>query len=679
MQIFVLVAVFFVSFLMFADVALAQTAPASPPVPGGSTNVFGLDQVAPATGLGQEDIRLVIARIIRAALGLLGIIALVLIIYAGYTIMTAGGNEEKIATGKKIIINATIGLAIILSAFAIVQFLITRLAAATGATTGVGSASLGAPSAQSFAGSGSLGRVIRDHYPFRDQKDVARNTNITVTFNEPIDPASVILDSNNNNIFGDCINTGQPNFDWNNDCDHIDTRNVVVALLDKATGNPGGALDMIALSTPEGPNTSDYLTFVFRPLSPLGSDVDIEEYQVELTGNILKADGSTSAFVNDRGGRYVWIFETGTFLDTDPPIVSSVYPPLGATVPRNTIVQINFDEPINPISVTGLAQNPGFYNIIFGDQNVTGEWKVSNSYQTVEFVPDIACGANSCGDPMYCLQITCPAANPNCSNQNHNILIRTGNLLNPGSGSFEAIPFSGVVDFADNVLDGNADGIPDGKPTMPSDTFKRIGALTSPPNEDAPDNYLWDFVVENTIDRTAPNIETISPAIDGQNVPDDVPVQINFSHPMWMGTLSGIAITEYGIPANTQPPVPPLAYRARGNLINGKTQVIVDHRLFKPNGINAYYFTSIPSTVKSVNQNCVYPGRGPVGPGGTSPQCVCNTDPVTGVVNCNANCAAVNGVRDTDTACVQAVSPGDLIQPDIQTCINRLQQLSPVI
>ena len=66
------------------------------------------------TGLGTDDIRLIIARIIRAVLGLLGIISLSLILYAGYTIMTAMGNEEKVAQGKKILINTVIGLAIIL-------------------------------------------------------------------------------------------------------------------------------------------------------------------------------------------------------------------------------------------------------------------------------------------------------------------------------------------------------------------------------------------------------------------------------------------------------------------------------------------------------------------------------------------------------------------------------------
>ncbi len=72
-----------------------------------------------------------IARIIRVALGFLGIIFLVLILYAGFMWMTAAGNEEKISTAKKIMTAAIIGAAIILSAYAITYFVIDSLLVAT--------------------------------------------------------------------------------------------------------------------------------------------------------------------------------------------------------------------------------------------------------------------------------------------------------------------------------------------------------------------------------------------------------------------------------------------------------------------------------------------------------------------------------------------------------------------
>lgn len=84
-----------------------------------------------AAGLGGGDIRLIVGRIISVALGLLGIIAVCLILYAGFMWMTAGGNEEKVATAKKTIMSAVIGLVIIMSAYAITRFVIGELFAAT--------------------------------------------------------------------------------------------------------------------------------------------------------------------------------------------------------------------------------------------------------------------------------------------------------------------------------------------------------------------------------------------------------------------------------------------------------------------------------------------------------------------------------------------------------------------
>ena len=83
------------------------------------------------TGLGNQDIRFTAARIISVALGLLGMIATVLIIYAGFKLMTAGGNEENAASARKILFAAVIGLIIILSAYSLTSFVMTNLFQAT--------------------------------------------------------------------------------------------------------------------------------------------------------------------------------------------------------------------------------------------------------------------------------------------------------------------------------------------------------------------------------------------------------------------------------------------------------------------------------------------------------------------------------------------------------------------
>jgi hypothetical protein len=71
------------------------------------------------------------ANIIRTVLSFLGIIFLILIITGGYQWMTAGGNEETIGKAKKRIINATIGLVIVLAAYAITYFIIYNLTSQT--------------------------------------------------------------------------------------------------------------------------------------------------------------------------------------------------------------------------------------------------------------------------------------------------------------------------------------------------------------------------------------------------------------------------------------------------------------------------------------------------------------------------------------------------------------------
>jgi magnesium-transporting ATPase (P-type) len=88
-------------------------------------------QVGTATGLGTTDIRITVARIIRVAMSLLGIVAVVIVLIGGFTWMTAGGDEEKVGTAKKYIYSGVIGLAIILSAYAIANFVITQLVSAT--------------------------------------------------------------------------------------------------------------------------------------------------------------------------------------------------------------------------------------------------------------------------------------------------------------------------------------------------------------------------------------------------------------------------------------------------------------------------------------------------------------------------------------------------------------------
>lgn len=60
-----------------------------------------------------------IGTIISAVLGLLGVLFLILTIYAGLLWMTAGGNTDNVKKAKSILLNSVIGLVIVLSSYAI--------------------------------------------------------------------------------------------------------------------------------------------------------------------------------------------------------------------------------------------------------------------------------------------------------------------------------------------------------------------------------------------------------------------------------------------------------------------------------------------------------------------------------------------------------------------------------
>ena len=95
-----------------------------------TTKDLGLEYGA-ATGLGSTDVRTTIASIIKVAMNLLGIVAVVIIVIGGFKWMTAGGNDDQVGEAKKWIFSGVIGLAIIVSAYALASFVINQLVTAT--------------------------------------------------------------------------------------------------------------------------------------------------------------------------------------------------------------------------------------------------------------------------------------------------------------------------------------------------------------------------------------------------------------------------------------------------------------------------------------------------------------------------------------------------------------------
>jgi hypothetical protein len=77
--------------------------------------------------LGVNDPKLFIARILRYALGFLGILGLVMILYGGFLLLTSGGNADIVKKAKSTIIYAALGIAIVIGSWQILSFILRTL------------------------------------------------------------------------------------------------------------------------------------------------------------------------------------------------------------------------------------------------------------------------------------------------------------------------------------------------------------------------------------------------------------------------------------------------------------------------------------------------------------------------------------------------------------------------
>jgi|SRR3989344_4282958 len=66
-------------------------------------------------------------RIINVLLGIAGLVAVIFLIVGGFRYITAGGNEETAEAAKKTILNAIIGIVVIILSFVIVSVISNAL------------------------------------------------------------------------------------------------------------------------------------------------------------------------------------------------------------------------------------------------------------------------------------------------------------------------------------------------------------------------------------------------------------------------------------------------------------------------------------------------------------------------------------------------------------------------
>ena len=113
-----------------AALPMAASAVESPFKTGGA-DLTKLGTTAGITG-GGKTLPEIIGSIVNVVLGFLGIVFLVLLLYAGFMWMTAQGDEKKVDKARAMISQSVIGLVIIVAAYAISTFVLGSLVNVTG-------------------------------------------------------------------------------------------------------------------------------------------------------------------------------------------------------------------------------------------------------------------------------------------------------------------------------------------------------------------------------------------------------------------------------------------------------------------------------------------------------------------------------------------------------------------
>lgn len=108
--------------LLVAPPLLAQTA-------GGQSALEGLNKTGTIAYGAKEapEIGTLVGNLINALIGLLGIVFLFYLVYGGVLYMNARGDEKQVGHAKQTMLNAAVGLVIIVTSYAISTFVIDRL------------------------------------------------------------------------------------------------------------------------------------------------------------------------------------------------------------------------------------------------------------------------------------------------------------------------------------------------------------------------------------------------------------------------------------------------------------------------------------------------------------------------------------------------------------------------
>jgi len=365
--------------------------------------------------------------------------------------------------------------------------------------------------------------------------------------------------------------------------------------------------------------------------------------------------------------------------------------------PMNSVVQVNFNEPINPLTISGTASEVADYISIVNADPATvtalagticssnsqcrsykcensvcvgdylgGKFVVANGYKTVEFVSDVECGVNGCGETIYCLPanshlaVEMVAANLKpCASDNDCLALNPFTACRPAVGlayrtcqnpenknypSASPSGLDGVVDAAINSLDGNRSLFSDG----PIDFFNENNQAGD--NQDNKDKYKWSFYVNDQIMLTPPQISSVSPAQGQSNLSLADPIEIVFNTLMMNSSLrSGSQAIKNGTSTFTHKLVnlrssTPSAlgyWILSDNLdiapLDGEPDLTKAKIFHTPFSESVTYSSQVGSGVKDIYQNCYKPSIGP-GCSVSAAQPSCCFGNATAVLGADGNC-----------------------------------------
>ena len=311
--------------------------------------------------------------------------------------------------------------------------------------------------------------------------------------------------------------------------------------------------------------------------------------------------------------------------------------------PKNSIIQINFNEAINPLNINDYMK---VVNMSDENKVVPGTFSISSDYKTVEFKSNDECAVNGCGEKIYCLPgnsnikveimaaslFNCQGSDINCSSKSPyssclaDICTNDEGRYHPQADIFN---INGVMDAAANSLDANKDTYANG-----TTSFRYL----NDDNTLAGDNLSWSFWTNNNIEAGAPRIESVLPEVGATSTNLFSPIKISFSRLMMTSTLrTGEIILNNGFQDVVHRLVNLIAGQFVGYWISSenldvaspgqpldtvpdKTTSYIEHAKFFE---GADYSPQIGSGVKDIYQNCFKPsaGLGCAGDDPSTPYC----------------------------------------------------------